>query len=431
MEDETKKEQEYAFIKEKIKDKPINKRRVLARMVWVVISALIFGLLSCFVFVIMKPKIEAWIYPEDDPTITLPLDPELEDEKESEPEKEEEPVTVESETVYEKVSLEIDDYQDLQNKLYSIGKKANKSIVTITAVSNNKDWFASPYESDPASGVIVHQNEKELLILTEKKMIAEAKEINITFINGETVKATLKSSDGNTGIAIVSVNMSEITEDTFEKVEVAVLGNSLTVNQGTVVIAIGSPLGTNYSILDGIITSAGNTVATVDSTYKILTTDIPRSTSTKSSGAGVLINMSGEVVGLIMQSYNSEAAQNTITAFSISELKGMMADLFNGKVIPYLGLKVSTVNDEMAAKYNVPEGVYIREVEMDSPAMRASINEADVIVAMDGEEIKTAEQYTQKLFELKPEQEVKIKVLRQVGEEYIEQEFTAAVGVHP
>lgn len=426
--------QEFSFIKEKIKEKPINKRRLLKKIVWVIFCGILFGLISCLTFVVAKPKFEELIEPQPDTTVDFPEDEHPEENSSQEPDDSQEPDTDSSETqepveqvVVEK-ELEVSDYQLLQNKLYAIGKKANRSVVTVTGVTSNTDWFDSAYESEnQASGIIIADNGQELLILTDQGVIANAERINITFINDDVVPATLKKYDANTGIAILSVPLEEISQETMDKIEIAVLGNSLTVNQGTVVIAIGSPFGTNYEIHVGTITSSDNTVSTWDSNYTVFTTDIGGS----ARGSGVLLNLSGEVVGVINQNYGNAGGQNTITALSVSELKEIIEDLSNGRAIPYLGLKVSTVTDEISEEYGLPNGVYIKGVETNfsSPAMMAGLQEGDVIVAMNGEEILTVDAYTQMLLELQPEQTITIRILRQSGEDYMELECSAIVGV--
>ena len=437
MEDQKNNEQ-FSFIKEKIKEKPINKRRVLYKLLMAVACGILFGLAACGIFFVMvMPRLEEMAKPQPD-EVTIPRDPETGevDEPDMEPQEPENSGDATSNPeqgqgpVYVERDLEASDYQMLQNKLFAIGKQGNRSIVTVTGVTSNTDWFDSAYESEiQASGIIIANNGQELLILTEKKVIDSAEAINITFINDDVVPASLKKYDRNMGIAVISVALSDISEETMGKIDLAVLGNSLTVNQGTVVIAIGSPLGTNYSILSGTITSSRNKVSAWDSNYTIFTTDILGS----SSGSGVLLNLNGEVIGLMLPGFSNEGDQNTITALSISQLKGIIENLSNGKDIPYLGMRVSTVTEEIVEEYDLPRGVYIRGVETDipSPAMNAGLQEADIIVAMDGEEIHTVEQYMQKLHSLNPESTVKITVLRQSGEDYAELEFTATVGVLP
>ena len=272
---------------------------------------------------------------------------------------------------------------------------------------------------------MIGNNKKELLVLTEKKIITDAETINITFANEATVPATLKKYDGNTGIAVISVPLNEIEETTMEQIEVASLGNSYMMRQGTVVLAIGSPLGANYSILCGTITSSENKVSTIDTNYTIFTTDIVGS----EDGSGVLINLKGEIVGLVLQDYSSQGDRNTITALSVSELKQVIEDLSNNQDIPYVGLRLSTVTDDIADGYGIPMGVYIKAVELDSPAMMAGLQEADVITKIDGEEIATVEQYNQKIYSMHPDDQAIITVQRQGAEEYVELECMVSVGV--
>ncbi len=423
-------EQEFAFIKEKIKDKPINKRRLLIHAGFNLLCAVVFGVVACFVFVLLKPYLEEWLYPKEESTISIPKDdaPQEgeEDGEEEEEEKKEPPPQPESQTVVVQEELEIEDYQKLQDKLYNIGKQANKSVVTVTGVTSGMDWFNTPYENENrAAGVIIGNSGQELLILTEKKVIVDAQEINITFIDGTMASASLKKYDGNTGIAIISVPLEDIPEAVLGQMAVAPLGNSYVVSQGTTVLAIGSPLGANYSILCGTITSSKNEVSTIDKNYTIFTTDIVGS----ENGSGVLINLKGEIIGLVLQDYSSPNDRNTITALAVSELKQVIEDLSNGRDVPYVGLRVSTVTEEIAKEFSIPKGVYIKSVEMDSPAMAAGMQEADVISKINGEEVATVEQYNQKIYALSPEDTITITIKRQSGEAYVDLDCAVVVGV--
>lgn len=417
-------EQDFAFIKEKIKDKPINKKRMLIHMGYDILCAIVFGAVACLVFVCLKPHIEEEMQSKKNQTITIPKDEQLQVEEENPDETDQQPQ--EPDTVYVQEELGVEGYQNLQKELYAIGKQANKSVVTVTGVTSGTDWFNTPYESqNQAAGIIIANNGQELLILTEKKVIADAQSMSITFSDDETVPATLKKYDGNTGIAVIGVALTDISEDTMNRITVATLGNSFVLSQGTVVIAIGNPLGANYSILCGTITSVQNKVTTIDNNYTIFTTDMVGS----ENGSGVLVNLSGEIVGLVLKDYSNQGDRNTITALSVSELKQVIEDLSNNKDIPYLGLRISTVTEDISDRYSIPEGVYVKTVEMDSPAMAAGIQEADVIVKMNGEEITSVEQYNQLLMGLNLGNEVKITVKRQGAEEYVNLECSAAVGV--
>ena len=420
-----KKEDEFAFIKEKIKDKPVSKRQVLSKVAVLLVSAVAFGLIACLVFTLVQPYMQEWLYPEEKPVVTIPKD-ELEPETEREPEKDSETENAAPVYITETQELETTDYQKLQNKIYAIGEEQNKSIVTVTGVKSDMDWFNTPYESSgQASGVVIANNGQELLILTEKKVITDAQAIRVTFVDGAIVNAVLKQYDGNTGVAVLSVALSDIPDATIGAIKTAVLGNSYAVQPGTVVIALGSPLGANFSILTGDITATGNSVSTLDATYHVLNTDIVGN----SSGSGVLINLNGEIVGLIMQGYSSGSDTNTLTAVSISELKEVIEKLSNNQSIPYLGAKLSTVTDEISTSYDLPKGVYVKSVEMDSPAMNAGLQSGDVIVELNGAEITNVSDYTEKLLSLSPNTNVSIAVKRQGTDGYTKITCTAVVGV--
>lgn len=269
--------------------------------------------------------------------------------------------------------------------------------MTVTGVKSDTDWFNNAYESKgQASGIIVADNGQELLILTERKVISDVEQVYVTFINDVSVEATMKKYDGNTGIAILSVPRSDVDEDTLDAIAVATLGNSLTTTQGMIAIAVGSPLGTNYSVLTGNITSTNNSISTVDHNYTVFTTDIVGS----EGGSGAIINVEGEVIGLVMQDYSSAGDESTLTAISISELKSIIEMLSNNQDVPYIGLELSTVTNDIANEYDIPKGAYIKEVTMDSPAMAAGLQSGDVITKMDGEAIYNVDSYENKLLGL-------------------------------
>lgn len=427
----------FSFINEKIKEKPINKRKLLIQAGFVVVMAVVFGVVASFVFTFFRPIFERRMYPEDDSVVSIPKDDLGDDGTDAEEtesgtseETERPPEVPETEsggpTELPEPELELADFQELQNKLYAVGKEANRFIVTVTGVKSDMDWFNNPYESrGQASGIIIADNGRELLILTERKVILDVQEIYVTFINDVSVTASMKKYDGNTGIAVLSVPRSEISEDTMNHISVAVLGNSLITRQGTIAIAVGSPLGTNYSILAGNITSTTNSISTVDNNYTVFTTDIVGSRS----GSGAIINVNGEVMGLVMQDYSSRGDENTLTALSISELKLLIEMLSNNQDIPYIGLELSTVTNDIAREYEIPKGAYVKEVWMDSPAMLAGLQSGDVITAMGGDSVFTVDSYESKLLSLQPGSEVEITVERQGTEGYTEIVCTAVVGV--
>ena len=413
-------ENKYEFIKEKRKEIPVNKKKMAMQAGYVCALALLFGVIASIVIAFLQPRIEDMLYPEQRPVVSIPEDEptenmSMEDTERTEgTEKEEDGPDKPIDMVVWQPTIE--DFQMLHNQLYAIGQQANRFVVTVTGVQSGTDWFNNDYEDrDQGSGIIIANNSQELLILTEKKVIVSAQEVYVTFIDDETVQASMKQYDGNTGIAILSVPLSEIEESTMREILIAPLGNSLSIPQGTLAIAVGSPMGVNFSILTGNITSTTNTISTVDANYNIFTTDIVAS----ESGSGALINVKGEVIGLVMQDYSRQGDENTLTAVSISDLKSLIEKMSNGYEVAYLGLGISTVTSEIEKTYDIPRGVYIKEVKMDSPAMVAGLQSGDVIVEMDGTAIYDEAAYERRMMQVKPGDKVRLIIKRQSNNGYV------------
>ena len=415
---------DFQFIKETRKEKPINRKRLLRHSIEAMILAVIFGSVSCLTFVVLKPRLEQYFMPEEQPQVSFE-----EQEPEEEPaaqEKDDEKSEPETVIIEKPTPLDLGQYQTLQNKLYAVGREADKFIVSVTNVKNDTDIFNTTYETKGiGSGVIIADTGEHLLILTEKKTIAGASSIRVTFVDSATVKAELQRYDGNTGIAVLRVKAEDVPADTKRQIAVATLGSSVGVSQGQTVLAVGSPIGTIHSILTGNITSNRNTISTMDCNYTIFTTDMVGS----ADASGALINTKGEIIGFVLQDYNMQKEQTTLAAVSISELKGVIELLSNDKPVPYLGLRISTVTDEIAENYHMPKGVYVREAALDSPAMEAGFQSGDVITAINGEAVVTAEDYGKILRTLAVDDVVHITYERQGAEDYIPLEIDAKVGV--
>lgn len=419
---------DFQFIKETRKEKPINRKKFVRQMVKTIILAVVFGVVASLTFVVLMPRFEQYFTPEEPPQVSFE-DPEpVEDVEEppEEPEQTQDSEKPETVIIEKPTPLDLSQYQMLQNKLYAVGREADKFIVSVTNVKNDTDIFNTSYETKGiGSGIIIADTGDQLLILTEKKTIAGASSIRVTFSDGTTVKAELQKYDGNTGIAVLRVKTADVSKETKKQIAVATLGSSVGVSQGQTVLAVGSPIGTIHSILTGNITSNRNTISTMDCNYTIFTTDMVGS----ADASGALINTKGEIIGFILQDYNMQKEQTTLAAVSISELKGVIELLSNDKSVPYLGLVISTVTDDIAEDYHMPKGVYVRDVAFDSPAMQAGFQRGDVITAINGEAVVAAEDYEKMLRGLTVEDVVHITYERQGAEEYIPLEIDAKVGI--
>lgn len=409
------------FIREKIKEKPVSKRKILLKIGAAALCGLVFSIVVLVMMLVFMPIVQEPMNSQTEGT-EQGTDSLVETEN-----TEEVPSTEQGIVIPPDLSLSISDYQTLQDELYGIGNGVNKSIVTVTTVSTTTDdWAENPFETEgQSSGVIVSEDDNYLYILTEKKVISDASYIRVSFIDNTGATATLLKYDGNTGLAILTVEKRQLSGKTKAEVEVVTLGSSYEITNGSIVIALGSPLGTNYSILTGNITSIQNEIATQDKNYSVFTTDIVAS----ENASGVLVNTKGEVVGIVMQSFSGSQDINTLTAVEVDELREIIEILCNGKDVPYMGVYISTVTEDISKDYDIPVGIYIKDIASESPAMHAGLQSGDVIVKLNGEAVTTDEIFSEKISQLIPGTTCEISVKRQNGSEYYDVTCMVEIGV--
>ena len=283
-----KKQEEYHFVKEHIKKIPPDRKKRRMSLGWTILLAAVFGVVAALVFCAVKPAIERLFQSKNEQVV-------LSSDETKEADTADEPVYI-----TETQQMDLNDYQILQNKLYAVGREANKSVVSVKGIGQTTDWFDTEHVMEnQGSGIILADTNGRYLIATERKLIAEANQIEVSFYDDSTAEAELIAYDGTTGIAVLSVQKSQVSEDTQNRVAAATLGSSSALTQGTIVIAIGSPLGEPFSVLTGNVTSSSHEVTATDANYKVISTDI----NAGSGGSGALINLNGEVVGLILQSF--------------------------------------------------------------------------------------------------------------------------------
>ena len=427
------------FLKETIKQRPLNKRKLVRRTLITAAMAVIFGMVACFTFLLLEPVISNRLYPEEEPEAIvfeeeteeneiLPEDM-IADESQMQPE-ETEPPALEDEQIAQVLSemqLGTNDYLTLFNEMNKVAKEVQKSIVTVVGVTSDVTWLDNEYENEGVvSGVVVADNGKELLILANIRSIKDAEILKVAFSDGSEYEAEMKKKDNNTGFAIISIQKSIVKESTVAIAKPVALGSSAGSSLvGIPVIAIGRPVGTEGSLCYGNITSTGNSITLPDSNYKYLTTDSYGSTS----ASGIIINLKGQIVGIIDTSYNASDMKNMISAVGITELKKVVESLSNNKDIAYFGVYGVDVTKEANEEMGVPFGAYILEIDMDAPAMNAGIQSGDIIVRIGEKEITNYAALVETLLTFKPEETVTVGLMRQGPEGYIEMEVEAVLSL--
>lgn len=434
--------QDSDFITERIKQRPINKKKLLRRTLITAAMAVIFAAVACLTFLVLEPVISNWLYPEEEmapiefPAETEEMLPEdmIADDSEMEQEQPEElPARIKLEEeqiaqVLDHVELDMDDFAGMYSMLANVAREASKSVVTVTGSVSNVDWFNDPYErTDQTSGIIVAKLDREILILVNYENVIDAESIMVTFFSGEQAEAQLRKKDVNTKLAIFSVATAMLEKNTVDSLMAADLTASSSNRAiiGNPVIAIGSPLGNGDSVCYGMITSNSDSLNMVDARYKKITTDIYGSRN----ASGVLINLRGQVLGIINNSYNSGDMENLISAVGITELRKVIERMSNGREQAYLGTHGMDVSSEANASLGVPMGAYITEIEMDSPAMTAGIQSGDVIIGIEEKVINNYSDLVNAVMELTPDTIVNITLMRQAPEEYVQMEVEVTLGI--
>ena len=385
------KKNEYHFLKEETKKVPTNKKKFAKKLGCVIVFAAVFGVVASLLFCLIKQSME-----NRQPEQELPV---------SESVQEEEPVAPEQIVVQETVEPTLEGYEALQTQLYSIGSKAGKSVVEINSVSSEKDWFEDDYETKgQSSGVIIGITGSEVLILTETDQIADANEIKVTFYGDEKAPAYLKAYDASTGIAVLAVDIKEVGDSTKTLIQPVEIAETARTTPGSFVIGIGSPQGEAFSVVVGNITASNQKISFADKNYRLFTTSIESYPDTR----GVLLDSEGKVVGLICQGEENDA----LRAINITDIKELIHKLEAGKRPAYLGVEISEVTVKVSENYGLPDGIYIKKVEMDSPAFSAGLQVGDVIVKIDGKDVLTENQFEEYMISAEPEQKMSITVKR-------------------
>ncbi len=416
-------QKEFTFMNEQFKKKPFYKKKGFIKVLSVGVLAILFGIVSGFSFAILQPWAQKQFGDPEELTQIVVVQEETETETQKQTEAELAGQT-EMVMVPEKKELEISDYKVLYKKMSKVAEGVMPSIVTVTGESSKLDWFSEVIENHvQTSGLVIAQGKQEYFILTEAEVIEGAERIIVTFPEGNAVEAQVQKKDRATGIAVLSVAKDSLSSMDKSKISVAELCCYAEIKRGEPVIAVTSPVGNNSSIAFGMVTSVMDT-AVVDAEYKILNTDILGN----ENGSGILINLDGKIVGVIAQEFATNSDQITLTSLSVMDIQDLITNLVNNKDIAYLGIVGKEIDETISKGFDMPQGIYVRSVTEDSPAMYANLVTADIITSINGREIMTMEDYVEELKRHVPNEMVKIGIKRSAMDGYVDMEIQVQLG---
>lgn len=347
----------------------------------------------------------------------------------------------------------------------AVAQASMPSVVAITTVSVQEipsffGYSSHQYKSaSTGSGIIVGDNDDELLIATNNHVVDGATTLSVCFIgddvaNAETetvnagdngdlnvedaVSAKIKGTDADNDLAVVAVKKSDIPEDTLNQIKIAQIGSSDDLAVGQQVVAIGNALGYGQSVTSGWISALNRTISTDDGTNSTGLIQTDAAINPGNSG-GALLNMKGELIGINSAKYADSAVEGMGYAIPISKAKPILEELMNRETREkvdsskkgYLGVSLASLTTEAIEMYNMPTGAFVRSVEDDSPAQEAGICKGDIIVKFDGQKVSDGDDLLDKLQYYKSGEKIEAVVARATNGEYEENTIELTLGTRP
>ena len=320
----------------------------------------------------------------------------------------------------------------------TIAKNAMPSIVSITnmSVQEVQSFFGGTQQQESTSvgsGIIIGQTDSELLILTNNHVVEGNEKLTVSFVDNESVEANVKGTDSTKDLAVVAVKISDVKDSTMDKIAVATMGDSSKLEVGEQVVAIGNALGYGQSVTSGIVSATERTLDGYEG-GTLIQTD---AAINPGNSGGALLNANGEVIGINSAKINSSAVEGMGFAIPISDASDVIQNLMNketrSKVSDeergYLGIKGYDVSEEGAQMYNMPTGVYVKEVMSGGGAEKAGLTKGSIITGFEGSSISGMSSLQEQLQYYKAGEEVTLTVqIPDKNGEYTEKDIKVTLG---
>ena len=349
-----------------------------------------------------------------------------------------------------------------------VARNVMPSVVSITGISiqeipNYFGFGTQKYEGQSSgSGIIVGQNDTELLIATNNHVVKDTNSITVCFTNqdgtaavsdtltdtstngGDTdsqnvdlenaVEAKIKGTDADNDLAVVAVKIEDIPEDLRSQIKVATLGDSDSLVIGEQVVAIGNALGYGQSVTSGYVSALNKKVSSENADSTFIQTD---AAINPGNSGGALLNMKGELIGINSAKIASDEVEGMGFAIPISKAQPILDELMSKETrdkvedenkAAYIGITCKNVTSDAAEYYNMPLGVFVDSVSEDGPADKAGIQAGDIIRKIDGTSVETFDNLTEQLSYYEAGEKIDFVISRANGGEYKEQTVTVELG---
>lgn len=453
------KNNEQPYIREKIV-KPKRRSRFLAVAIGGFFGAVLFGLIACFSFVWIYPYVsklrepdvvetttaERITFPthsEEDtlpPEETAPVTTE-EPTETSDPEETEESqsdgalLPVDKDWIDKRIDQKIDQAPINVRDLESYGREINKiyqsvekSLVAIQAKKSVDPTF--PSNQGAMSGIMIYHldSTRTIIILTNLEAV-NLKDPVVRFSGrNEYVPAQVRGTDSILGLAVLSVQFEEKDEEFYKSLQCIELGNTYQIRAGSPVIAVGAPFRSYGTMSYGSVIEMRADQMAVDTTFRMYYTNI----SAPEGGTGFLMNMSGQLIGLIDSQYKDKAMEGYIAAIATEELTKFLNNIANQESYSYFGIVGQNITPTISKATGMPEGIYVVSVQPDSPAYQAGIMSGDIIIGISTKSITHIVQLSEVLHGQSrhlPGETVIVSLMRLGRDEYNQVSVTVTLGL--
>ena len=318
----------------------------------------------------------------------------------------------------------IADYLKMISQMRAIAGKAGESLVRVYAVTSGVNWMDESIETrTERTGILVADNGVELLILAEYNAFSSADRIEIEFRDGAVAEGSIYMADPDSGLAVIEVELTDISASTIATCKYVSLGDSDGVIEGEPVIALGRPNGYYGAVEFGFVSHAGLTKYFIDGVHFGFTTDIVSG----SNPDGMVIDLEGKLVGLIVP--DSEGERITVSAIYINSVKTLLLKLLNGNPLPYFGVRAENVPKDILIGMGLENGIYVNEVIAASPAAEAGVKKGDVIVGIDDVKIESVTDFYEYIFSLEEGSTVRVDIYHSGMRDEPAEEISAVLSV--
>lgn len=354
-----------------------------------------------------------------------------------------------------------------------VAQATMSSIVAITSVSVQEipsffGYGTRQYQSaGSGSGIIVGENDSELLIATNNHVVSGATTLTVCFAGGDVVgaeeetqamasgdsitdssdssvdvnnavSAKIKGTDEENDLAVIAVEKSDIPEETMNEIKIAQMGSSDDLVVGEQVVAIGNALGYGQSVTSGWVSALNRTISTEDGdTSGLIQTD---AAINPGNSGGALLNMKGEVIGINAAKYADSQVEGMGYAIPISKAEPILEELMNRETrdkiedaskVGYMGIKAADLTTEAIQMYNMPAGAFLTEVTPGGAADKAGIKKGDIVVKLDGQKVSGKNDLVDKLQYYESGETVEVVIARANNGEYKEETVEVTLGSKP